>query len=202
MPHYHEKDLFDYVAAVVPVLAVLVAVAVGAIQLYLQKRQFGLAYFQERFGVYASTRQFFVSILDIQGPSDPNVLEDFIEGTAHAEFLFGEDVTKLRETIIGKARLLLGSIALSGGVGTTQFLRYRPSVEQFLLEADASESNADSSWRQQLEGMQQEVNRVFHGYLQIHPGRNWFARVGDWVDSRPDVLTAGRYGRNTGRNLG
>jgi hypothetical protein len=187
MPHYHEKDLFDYVDAVVPLLAVLVAVAVGAIQLYLQKRQFGLAYFQERFDVYATTRQFFVSILDPQGPSDPNVLEDFIEGTAHAEFLFGEDVTELRETIIRTASLLLGSIALSGGVGTTQFLRYRASVEQFFLEADAPELKNDSTWRQQLERMQQAFNRVSTSTFSSMVIGTGF--VGLLIGSIPDLMS-------------
>lgn len=196
MPHYHQKDVFDYIAAIVPLLAVLVAIGVGWVQFRIQKKQLQQDVFEKRFVVYSATRTLLVDLLRPEGPSDADVLSRFIEETAHCEFLFGKDVVDLRERIIKTASRELGIRAVIGGVGNDDFQEYRVCVEELLSDADPSPSSDETTFTKQLETIQEQVNGVFHRYLQLHNDRNWLVRFIDrlnqWVDGREDVLAAGR----------
>jgi hypothetical protein len=62
MPNYHARDWIDIVAVFIPAAAVFVAVGVGFMQYYLQRRQLRQNLYDKRYTVYEAVRKYLFAV--------------------------------------------------------------------------------------------------------------------------------------------
>jgi hypothetical protein len=91
MPTPH-RDFLGYLQALGPLIAACVAVGVGLSQWAIQRKHLAHSLFDKRFKIYTAVSEYLPRAID--GRIHP-ALADFLLDTAHAEFLFGQDITDL-----------------------------------------------------------------------------------------------------------
>ena len=164
--------------AFAPAIAVLAAVIIGGIQLYLQRKQQQQDLFDKRFDVYDAVRTFLSSAQTSSGPLDNQQYDLFLSRTKSAKFLFGSDVMVFLAEI---------HCQISHQENTDN------TIERFIEPSDTDEEGdpLTTVWR-----LSAAAEPAFHDYLQIHhdrwfPGRLYDA-INRWMDSEVPAKLATR----------
>src|ERR1017187_3758 len=199
MPHTCAKDWIDVLAALAPAVAVLVAIGIGAFQLYLQRQQVNQDLFQKRFTIYTATREFLTDFIEVPSETFGQVqaqaevvIDRFLEKTAHVSFLFGDEIVHAREGMICTALFIAHYGAGLTSSMPNKYATYRDAVDRMITEPAEAVTEERAGDRAQLERHRADVNSLFSPYLQLYEKRNQLLRLVDaitwWVDSREDVL--------------
>jgi hypothetical protein len=185
MPPPHPRDWIDYVLAVAPFLALLVAIGVGVMQAHLQKKNLNQSLFDKRYKVYAAVGQYLTQIIGVIGATDTEVVTAFQSATAHAEFLFGQDVVEFIDRVNEKALLLRHFQALVQAHNNAylEFQRgvadpERPNIPMSVL------NDAQSDLLKSLIQAQSDMNRNFRRYLKLHDDRSWRQQIEEHLDKQ------------------
>lgn len=150
-PH---RDWIDGLEAFGPLIAAAVALIIGITQWRLQRQQVKQDLFEKRYRIYQATHAFVAEASKYGSRTDPETDNTFANGTAHAEFLFGQDVLEF----IGLIRSTAKSLA---------------DVDRNLANVCIADEDkaANSQFQDQLmAAMNQnlrQMNDVFRPYLRI-----------------------------------
>jgi len=186
------RELIDYA----PFMAMTIAIVVALTQVYLQNRQFDLNLFDKRYKVYAAMDEFITTILNGNGAMG-GAVSKFRADTAHAEFLFGQDVIAFIGLVTAKAMdLSLVATQLQAHVNAhLEFQRGVTNAEPPTTSiAKLNESHSElMGW---MIKAQVEQNAVFRHSLKLHHERLWIVRwmgyIKTWVENADDNLKS-RY---------
>jgi hypothetical protein len=195
MPSQPVRDLTSYISAYAPVLAALVAVGVGIMQYYIQRQHLKQNLFEKRHKVYTATQKFIRAVLDNNGtPLEGNLVEEFLDETAHSAFLFGREVSSWLNTIAAKA-IDLGLTKSKIDHYVDLHDRFQagcvevPKTEEIELPTLLKSHVEGIGWMGAKRG---ELNQVFQPYLQLYHEGNGLTRfvaaADAWVESRSATL--------------
>jgi hypothetical protein len=170
MPLQHARDWVDFLEAIGPLVAVLVAIGVGLTQSYLQRQQLKQDLFEKRFAIYAFVKEYLTGAVLGDRELNPN----FVNKTRPAEFLFGPEVL----TFIDEAHTLAMTLA-----------SHREEDDEW---AEATLKGVERT-------AYDEFERVFRPYLQLHQEESWIARLmarlNRWIDQEVPAAMAARSSR-------
>jgi hypothetical protein len=178
MPPTPHRDFIGYLQALGPLIAASVAVGVGLMQRHLQKQQLKQNLFDKRYKVYAATDTFLTNVMNVNGAMDVQATQTFRLETAHAEFLFGDDITDF----IG----LIFRNSLDLALVTKQIDLHVAAHENFKEgrsnDFDVPLMKLTDLMPQKVELLdrfikaQAERNRKFRPYLVLNRDLPWYAR--------------------------
>jgi hypothetical protein len=193
------RDWIDLLEALGPLIAVGAVIMVGFLQVALQLEQVKQDLFDKRYKVYEAVDAFLTSVISADGALAGDAIQVFRIRTAHAEFLFGTDITDFIGEIFEKsmqAALLKAQIdrhvaahdRFQSGESDTPAVR----AGEFLIDLQASHAPL-MSW---VIKAQTDQNARFHSYLQLHREGRWYTRprtrIDRWMESA-DMSMESRY---------
>jgi len=175
----HTRDFVDYCLAVAPFLGIVVAVAVGLMQYYLQREKLKLDLFDRRFAVYMGVRDFLSEAIAppyLQTMTFTEAYLQFQKLKRPARFLFGSDVAEYFRAVANEVEW---SEDKSG-----------KTIISVRSDDDEMEMGIRMMWGANAE-------RVFVPYICLYHHNNWWsrfaARIRRWVDYEQPELFRSRY---------
>jgi hypothetical protein len=172
-----KRGFLDYVQELGPLIAASVAIGLGAVQWAIQREQLDHTLFDKRYKVYVAVDTYLTSA--INSKIYPN-LGIFELDTAHAEFLFANDVTEfikqIREHSIELAvvnRQIREHLTAHHDfqTGATDTFDMPPGELQRLKSKEA----ALLAWFVNAKGTRR--NELFRPYLQLGRELPWYVRL-------------------------
>jgi nicotinamide riboside kinase len=194
MPPTPRKGSLDYFQEFGPLLAAVAAVTVAVMQWYLQKQHLKQNLFDKRYSIYAAVDAFLTNVLNANGAMDEHAVNTFRLETAHAEFLFGKDVTDFLGLIHSKAMdLAIVKAQIDRSVEAHRRFQGGESDSAPMEEALAELLESHTDLIMWIAAAQQERNNVFRS-LQLHHERPWYSRLkaklDHWMDSADVIMSA------------
>ena len=179
MPPTQDRGFLGWLQGFGPLIAAAVAAGVGAMQWHLQKKHLMQNLFDKRYRVYAATDAFLANVLNGNGLLEVKATRAFQLETAHAEFLFGDDVTDFIALVYQRAlELALVSAQIrihdaKAGKHTVTGSTNAVVVPTTPLSDLLSSKTELVTW---LDKTQARRNSVFDLYLRLDRELPWYAR--------------------------
>jgi hypothetical protein len=175
MPPQHTRDWIDVLEALGPFTTVIAVLIIGFVQAFLQRKQLAYNLFDKRYAIYSELGAFFLSAVANDVQFDNAAVDRFRISTAHAEFLFGQDVITFLAEVVSKAIQL--------ALVNSKIYRL---IAQVATPADSAELLALREARARLVNWMFEAherqNTVFHGYLELDTDLPWYARLEQYME--------------------
>jgi hypothetical protein len=158
---------------------------VGFLQAYLQRQHVRQDLFDKRYTVYAAVDAYLAIVLNNNGQMDEKAVHAFRSETAHAEFLFGGDITEFLDLIFSRSMDL--------AVITAQIARHVTAINRFQSGETTGCDYPEGEMLIDLTPPQTELitwfvkaqeqrNEVFRPYLQLHRDLPWYARFEQYMN--------------------
>jgi hypothetical protein len=180
MPTPHIRDWIDYLQALAPSIAALVALGVGLTQLHLQRRIANQSLFDKRYTVYKAVGHYLTTVISQVGRTESRTVLAFQRATSHARFLFGQDVLEFLDRVNSETLLLRNIQAqIAAHVNADiEFKRGVPNPEK--PDTPMSVLNkSEGDLTSEIIRDERRMNDVFHGYLELHNDKALLVRLED-----------------------
>ena len=178
----HTRDWIDYLQALAPSIAVVVAIGVGVMQAYLQRQHLKQQLFEKRYMVFESV-SLAVGILTGLNAFDPSRIHRFPGDVVNAAYLFGKDINEFIRRLIALSRKHVRAYRIAGA-------EHYDNLDYALVGQELK------TILHELFGSGATICDVFRPYLVLHHETPWiyrlFVRINRWVDDMPTTLDS-RY---------
>jgi hypothetical protein len=186
-----QRDWIDFVYALAPAIAALIAVGVGLMQYYLQREQAKLQLYDTRFAVYTTLVTNYFQLVHVErfDNKDWGLSAEFYDISYHCPFLFGKDVAEF----LRRLTLAVREYQTKWAVYRQEMLLFEGRQKAFpTIPLDCPQKPSTEVLPDPM-----EIRSVFSNYFQLHHDAPWIVRlnrrIDRWMDSEVPAKLATRY---------